>query len=40
MLCGTDLKLDGDIGAARLHALAGAQVERHARPAPVVDLRA
>ena len=34
------LELDGDVGAPRLQALAGAQVERHARPAPVVDFGA
>src|SRR5690606_40944847 len=34
------LELDDDLRAFPGHALAGAQVEGHARPAPVVDLRA
>ncbi|MNM75960.1 hypothetical protein D3C81_877630 [compost metagenome] len=31
------LEADGNLGIAHAHALAGAQVERHADPAPVVD---
>ena len=40
MLNGARLELDHDLARAALQALAGAQVERHARPAPVVDLGA
>ena len=32
-------KLDVDFGAARGQALAGAQIKRHARPAPIVHVR-
>ena len=32
--------LDDDLGVARMHALAGTEVERYARPPPVVDLGA
>jgi len=31
------LEANGDLGVAHAHALAGAQVERHAGPAPIVD---
>ncbi|MCY1173104.1 hypothetical protein D9M73_132550 [compost metagenome] len=33
------LELDDDLRSAPRHAFAGAQIERHARPAPVVDVR-
>ena len=34
------LELDADLGGALLHALAGAEIERHAGPAPVFDFEA
>ena len=33
------LELDRDLARLRLQRLAGAQIERHARPAPVVDVQ-
>ena len=38
--CGTGLSVDRDLGDLARQPLAGAQVERHAGPAPVVDLAA
>ena len=36
--CGTGLNCDDDLRAALFHPLAGAQIERHAGPAPVAHL--